>query len=349
MGSNIVINTRVLCNSTTGLQRYLRELLSRFPATFRTLAPQRPLGMLKSHAWEQTVLPRQKEKHEILFSPCNTGPVFLSKQVVTIHDVVPIDRPEWFSKGKAALYRFVTPRLVRRAARLITISEYSKQRLIECLGADEQRISVIPNGVDARFARQTNMDVLQMRSRLNLPAGRYVLSIGTLEPRKNLPRLLLAWSKIVGQVPDDVCLVLAGKHDATALLAQCPSLSALPARVFMMGHVPDELLPTLYAGALAFVFPSLYEGFGLPPLEAMACGVPVLAGHVTSLPEVIGDAGLLVDPYRTEKIADGLLALIENDALRNKLVIKGLERARQFSWEETARNTWTVLQEAASE
>ena len=348
MNSPILINTRVLAAPTTGLQRYLLELLSRFPAAFRTLAPQRPMGLLQSHAWEQTVLPQRKAKHELLFSPCNTGPVFMHEQVVTVHDVVPIDRPEWFSKGKAALYRFVTPRLVSRAARLITISEYSKQRLIECLGADERRISVIPNGVDARFTQQANADVLQMRSRLRLPEGRYVLSIGTLEPRKNLPRLLLAWTKIADQLPEDVWLVLSGKHDGAALLAQCPSLSALPARVFITGHVPDELLPALYSGALAFVFPSLYEGFGLPPLEAMACGVPVLAGHVTSLPEVIGDAGLLVDPYRTEEIADGLLALIEDDALRETLTIKGLERARQFSWEETARKTWTVLQEAAS-
>ncbi len=153
---------------------------------------------------------------------------------------------------------------------------------------------------------------------------------------------------IVGSIEDDIWLVLTGKQDNTNLFAQVAGLDGLPPRVHLTGHVPDETLPALYAGAMVFAFPSLYEGFGLPPLEAMASGVPVLTGNQTSLPEVVGNAGVMVDPYDVDAIADGLLGLVEDENLRTRLISIGDERARQFSWDVTAEKTWSVLQSVCS-
>lgn len=342
----IVVNTRVMHDEVTGLQRYLGELLVRFPRAAHALAPPRLAGPMRAHLWEQFVLPARLKQGDLLFSPANTGPVFRQRQVVAVHDVVTLDRPEWFGKTKAALYQCITPRLARTAARVITISEYSKQRLLTHVPMDDCRVVVIPNGVDERFVMQQDAVIASMRRELGLPSGRYLLSVGTLEPRKNIPRLLQAWSRIVGQIPDDVWLVLTGKQGHRELFTRAAGLAAPPKRLHVTGHVEDKLMPALYAGSMLFAFPSLYEGFGLPPLEAMACGVPVLTGNLTSLPEVVGDAGVMVDPMSVEAIAEGMLRLILDESARQALIPKGLARAEHFSWDVAAQRTWNVLQEA---
>ncbi|MBC7323609.1 MAG: glycosyltransferase family 4 protein, partial [Acetomicrobium sp.] len=169
----------------------------------------------------------------------------------------------------------------------------------------------------------------------------------TIEPRKNLQRLLEAWSVVCSNLPQDVWLVVAGAKGKDIIFKNT-SLKKLPPRVYMPGHVPDEHLPALYSGAIALVYVSLYEGFGLPPLEAMACGTPVLISNVTSLPEVVGDAALMVDPYDVDAIAEGIKRLVEDDNLRKELSQKGLARAKLFSWDRTAEVTWSVLKEAAN-
>lgn len=347
MTRRVVVNARAMVSEITGLQRYLGELLERFPLPIDNFRPKNDGGIIIGHAWEQLALPRKLSSNDLLFSPCNTGPLAVRRQIVTIHDVVTLDRPEWFSKAKAGLYSSITPRLASRVERVITISNYSKERLLEHVSMDENRVVVIPNGVDHCFTPQSGESVRHMRSELNLPSGRYVLCVATLEPRKNIPRLLQAWTRIVDELPDDVWLVLTGKQGQAELFAKLSGLDVLPPRVHLTGHVADEYLPALYAGALVFAFPSLYEGFGLPPLEAMASGVPVLTGNLTSLPEVVGDAGIMVDPTNVDEIAGGMLELIENESLRKELIPKGLARAAQFSWDDTAKRTWGILQEAA--
>ena len=343
----IVVNTKVLASHTTGVQRYLLELLARMPG-LRWVAPATALAGIRGHAWEQLRLPAFC-KGKLLWSPSNTGPLAVRNQVVTIHDVVPLDHPEWLNRRFAAWYCFLIPRLARRVRHVIVVSDFTRQRLIAHSGISADRISVIHCGVDARFSPQTPVAIAAARAALQLPAGRYVLSVGSLEPRKNLGRLLSAWQRLLPELPPDIWLVLAGAKGKSLVFADVPELTRLPARVHLTGHVPDDRLPALYAGAEAFVYPSVYEGFGLPPLEAMACGTPVIVGNRASLPEVVGDAGMMMDPYDVESIAAALMRLLTLADAGNVLGARGRERAACFSWQATADQTLAVLDRFAGQ
>ncbi len=347
MHEQIAVNTRILTTGLTGVQRYLLELMAAMPE-LSILAPLKPQHGLRGHAWEQLLLPVQL-KGRLLWSPSNTGPLAVRRQVVTIHDVVPLEHPEWLNPRFAAWYRFLTPRLARRVVRVITDSEFTKSRLIETTDIDGDKVVVIPIGVSKRFVPSGARAIEGAVAAMKLPTKHYVLSVGSLEPRKNLGRLLKAWESTSAHLPDDVWLVVGGAKGKRLVFGDVPQLTALPPRVFLTGHIPDEHLPALYGGALAFAYPSLYEGFGLPPLEAMAAGTPVLTSEVASIPEVVGEAAVLVDPYDIDSIASGLQCLVEDSPLRRTLRTKGLERAERFTWERTAEQTWRVLQEAAAE
>ncbi len=343
----VAVNTRSLCAPMTGVQRYTTELLARWNGHAECIAPNGSLHGLAGHAWEQFVLPT-KLCSRLLFSPSNTGPLQSKKQVVTIHDTAVFDCPESFNPRFAAWYRFLLPRLARRARLIITVSEFVKERILAHTKVSTDKVVVIPNGVDSRFCPEATSQAEEVIQSLGLPSRHYVLAVGSLEPRKNLARLFQAWDRVQGRISEDVWLVVAGASGSSRVFSgQRPD--ALPARVFLAGHVDEYLLPALFAGAMAMVYPSIYEGFGLPPLEAMASGTPVLAGNGSSLPEVVGDAGLLVDAFDIEAIAEGIRRLVEDSALRDELRRRGLGRAKQFSWEETARRTWDVLQSAIAE
>jgi glycosyltransferase involved in cell wall biosynthesis len=343
----IYINTRVLGTHLTGVQRYTRELLVRLSAGLSPIAPPQPRHGVQGHAWEQLLLPWLVGRN-VLFSPSNTGPFFVKKQVLTLHDAVALDHPEWQNPRFAAWYRFLIPKLARRVAHVITVSKFSKERLLAHIPMEASRITVIPIGVDPRFRPLDRSEAEAGLVNLNLPSSRYVLFVGSHEPRKNLNRLMQAWARIVEKIPPDVWLVAAGQEGDRRIFSRDPGLASLPRRVYFTGHVDDGVLPCLYAGALAFVFPSLYEGFGLPPLEAMACGVPVLTGNQTSLPEVVGDAGLMVDPYDVNAIAEGLKRLIGDPGLRDRLRNTGPVRAGRFDWNVTAERTREVLEAVAA-
>lgn len=267
----------------------------------------------------------------------------MTRQVVTVHDLSVIDHPEGFNPLFREYYRFLLPRLARRVRAVITPSAFTKERLVEWAKVAPSQVYAIPLGVDGRFRPQEAQAVERARMALGIPSAYYILGLGTLEPRKNLSRLLSAWERVQRELSEEVWLVVAGGKGKRLVFKEL-ALERLPPRLYFTGRVPDELLPPLYAGALAFVYPSLYEGFGLPPLEAMACGTPVLASNAASLPEVVGDAGLLVNPYDVEAIAHGIRQLVQDGTLREELRRKGLERARRFTWERTAESTWAVLQ-----
>ena len=214
----IAINTRALAHPTTGVERYLIELLARMGPDIYQCAPRSALGGIKGHAWEQLVLPT-KLRGRLLFSPCNTGPLAVANQVVTIHDVAALDHPEWLNAKFALWYRWLTPRLARRVQHIIAVSEFTRGQIVALTGVPAEKITVIPNGVDARFAPMAPDAIAAALAPLSLPSRKYILAVGSIEPRKNLPRLLEAWGKIVPALPEDLWLVVAGGRNARVFRA----------------------------------------------------------------------------------------------------------------------------------
>jgi glycosyltransferase involved in cell wall biosynthesis len=341
----IICNVRTLAANLTGVQRYTSELLQRFGSEVETIAPSRPRQGFSGHAWEQFVLPKRIGS-KLLWCPGNSGPISVERQVVSIMDVSPLDHPSWSSYQFSQWYKFLIPRLVRRVRAVLTLSEYSKARIINWCPGSEGKVHAVHLAADGRFRPVDAEAASHAARRLSIPASHYVLALGSLEPRKNLRRLLQAWEVIQPKLPEDVWLVLAGAKGAKQVFGE-QSFEHLPPRVHLTGHVPDQVLPALYSGAIASVYLSLYEGFGLPPLEAMACGTPVLTSSVTSLPEVVGDAAVTVDPYDIEAIAAAIYRLVDDPGLRSDLRARGLLRATRFSWDRTAQETLRILKEAA--
>ena len=343
--NQIALNARFYSHRPTGMQRYALELSNRFASYLDPLKPGKALRGPAGHVWEQIYLP-SAVRGRLLWSPNNTGPLAIVKQVCTIHDLIPLDHPEWFNRKFAQWYGWLLPRLAGRVSRIIAISEFTKNRVVELLGVSSEKVVVIPNGVDARFSPRAPGEVETMRATLGIGSAPYLLCVGSLEPRKNLGRLLAAWRKAQATAPDDLILVVAG-GSGNARVFESVEFGTVPARVQFTGYVADELLPSLYSGAMAVLYPSLYEGFGLPPLEAMACGAPVVTSINTSLPEVVANAAVLVDPYSVESISDGILQVVSSPSLRTTLRASGLARAASFTWENSARQTLEVLLQQA--
>lgn len=273
--------------------------------------------------------------------PANVGNLFETpRAVLTVHDLSFLRNPAWFRWERAMYYRHAVKRSVRSAERIIADSYATAVDLQDMLGVPRDRIDVIPLGVDDAFQPVSPDEVAAVRHKYGLPPS-FFLYYGTLEPRKNLPRLIEAWSAIAGECPQD--LVIAGREGwQVGSIRKAAEGSAYASRIHFVGFIPREELPALIGTAHAFVWPSLWEGFGLPPLEAMACGVPVLTSNVSSMPEVMGDAALLVDPADVKTLATGMGRLAADDTLRVELKAKGLARAAQFTWERTAERTLAV-------
>jgi glycosyltransferase involved in cell wall biosynthesis len=337
----VFINGRFRAHKMTGLQRYAEEVVGRLGARVQVVEPRRRLKGPRGHVWEQVALPARVGSG-LLWSPCNTGPRWFRRQVVTIHDLFPLDHPEWFTYEFLRAYRFIVPALIRGARRVIAVSDYTKQRILNLTGVSGQKVEVIHSGVGRQFAPMPQSAVSAARHAAGLPSGRYFLSVSSIEPRKNVARLLEAWEAALPALPDDLHLVLAGGSGSGTVFAGT-NLSRIPPRVLLPGYIPDEHLPGLYSGARAFVFPSLAEGFGFPPLEAMACGTPVVTSCTSSLLELCRDAALLVEPTDINAIAAAMHRIATDDDLCSSLRQQGLARAASLDWERTADRTWKVL------
>jgi len=268
----------------------------------------------------------------------------VGKSVVTIHDVIPLVLPWAFSRRHRWVLATALGRIRKQAEMVIVPSNAVAEDVVHYLHVERERITVILMGCDPRFHPNGEpARVAAMRRRYDLPE-RYILFVGTLEPRKNVKTLLQAFAHVIADKPQDgLHLVIAGGRGwgGEDYVAMVETLGLRDA-VRFTGFVDDDHLPDVYRGALLFVYPSLYEGFGLPVLEAMACGVPVITSKRASLPEVAGDAALLVDPTQPETLAAAMSALLHDGALRQDLCAKGLARAAAFTWEAVAQQTVAV-------
>jgi len=291
--------------------------------------------------WHRFRLPLPVEafigRVDIFHSPDFVLPPTRARTILTVHDLSFLRVPECFNANLRIYLEEAVPRSVRRADLVLADSKSTKRDLVGLLGANPARVKVVYPGVDERFCPIANGVVLEeVRTRYGLPQ-RFVLSLGTLQPRKNFSRLIEAYSLLVTHYLSLKLVIVGGKgwfYDE--IFAKVRELG-LEGRVIFPGFIAEEDLPALYSLAELLVFPSLYEGFGLPPLEAMACGVPVVTSNTSSLPEVVGDAGLMVQPTDVEGLAEAMGHALEDRALREKMIERGLRQARKFNWEKSAR------------
>lgn len=266
------------------------------------------------------------------------------KSIVTIHDLIFIRVPEVVTPGWREFAKKRADYSIRRADAIVAVSEHTKGDIIDLYQIPEERIRVIYNGVGKEFFPTTQgLGDVKVKYGIKKP---YLLCVSAIEPRKNLLALVQAFSHLRRFREKDYHLVVVGiKGYRFEEVFQKVRELELEQDVIFTGKVPDYELPVLYSGSDLFIFPSLSEGFGIPPLEAMACGTPVIASNVSPITEVVGDAALLVDPYCTSSIAEGMWTLLTDVKLRDRLIARGLERSRLFSWEKAATETVKLYQE----
>lgn len=333
VASRAYVNCRFRSHRPTGVHRYAIEMVAQLGDAVKLIEPPYQALGVKGQYWEQWKLPGQLPKDSILWSPCNTAPLACKCQMVTIHDAAFVDTPAAYSWAFRNWYRWLMPRLAKRAVKLFTVSEFSRERLAEVCGVKPEKFAITPCAADERFRPATEQELRDVREALNLPP-RYILSLGSLDRRKNLRSVIKAWGTLP-QWHDDITLVLAGGQGKSRVFSE-PDLNPIPPAVQPLGYVDDKWLPALYSGAEAFVFASSYEGFGIPTLEAMACGTPVICSSTTAFPSVAGDAVEYVDPASIESIAAGIDKLLHGSDLRATLTQRGLDRNRLFSWKKSA-------------
>jgi len=330
MTRDIVINGRFLSRRITGAERYGGEIAA-FIGDRCRVEKTRNNGLL-GYAWEQFSLPTKLKSESILWSPANTGPLLIRNQALTIHDLSPLEHPEWFRRSFALWYRLFLPMLARRVQVVFTPSESVKQKVLKQLNV--KRVIVTPNGVDTTvFHPEACQQTYEFPKK-------YILFVGSLQPRKNLAGLMQAWHMIKDDFKD-TWLVIAGEAGHVFRAVKFFGNE----RIRFVNYVREVDLPGLYAHAEVLVLPSFDEGFGLPVIEAMACGTPVIVSNGGALPEVVGNAGLIFDLSKRNDLAQAIRGCLSDHNLRLSLKEKGLARIKNFSWQRTAELIWKTLNE----
>ncbi len=343
---NIYINGRFLTQSLFGVQRYAYELckaLKELGEEFTIVMPQKNVqtcydtkgwnivkwGRGNSHFWEQLVLPFffLFKKNYCLVNFTGLGPAFVHNKVMTIHDLAFYENPKWYSMPYVFFYKLLTPICSKSSKAILTVSEFSKKEIVKWLHIDSEKIHVIYNSA-------TYSEVKGGELPTNIPE-KYYLAVSSIDPRKNFERLINVFAKL----PECNLVVVGGSYHVFTPIV----LNSGYNNVTFAGRVSDDTLVGLYKNAFAFIYPSLYEGFGIPPIEAMTYGCPVIASDIDVLREVCGEAALYVDPYNEEDIKNKVLSLFSSEGLREELSKKGEENIKRFSWVQSASKLNTVL------
>jgi glycosyltransferase involved in cell wall biosynthesis len=299
--------------------------------------------------WMQIILPVKlyREKIDVMFCPAYLAPLLAPCPViVTIHDTAFVKYPETCDTLFKVYLKALLPLVIKRAKKILTVSVSAKEEIVGLLNAPENKVKSIYNGCGSKY-RVINDDnrIREIKDRYGLPAH-YILNVGTLEPRKNLEMLIEAYKEVKMQKGVEQKLVLTGSRGwyYENIMARINE-SGLQNDVIFSGFVAEEDMPCLYNGADLFVYPSLYEGFGIPVVEAMACGCPVITSNCSSLPEVAGDAAILVDPRDSSAIASAIWQALSDEKSRDVLRSKGIEQAKKFTWEKTVQEVWEGISE----
>ncbi len=326
----VVVNGRFLSRRITGVERHGREILALIGSKCRVEETQRK--GIGGHAWEQFFLPKKLNSDSVLWSPANTGPLAIRNQALTIHDLSPLEHPEYFVRSFSAWYRLVLPLLAKQVQVIFTPSHYIQRKVIRRFGV--KNVIVTPNGVNTVMFSPDTEQTLR-----GLPE-RYILFVGSLQSRKNIDVLLRAWKDMCSAYPE-LWLVIGGDRGPAF---KPPKISASE-QVKYLGYVNENDLPGLYAKARLLVLPSVEEGFGLPALEAMACGTPVIVSDAGALPEVVGNAALVFKSSDACSLSNQIRECIENEHLCSSLIASGFERIKHFRWESSAELVWDALNE----
>ena len=346
----IVINARFLTQETRGVQRFAEQVCLELGAMRKDLtfiAPDdirmaasaerlqaRCIGRHRGHLWEQLDLPLWLARHGYppLVSLCNTAPLVYRNQIATHHDITYVRHPESYSRTFRSLYKGLTPVLLKRIKALITVSDFSRREIARYYGYPSEKICVVPNAVAAKFRPLAGGQGREGKRP-------YLLAVSSPNAHKNFARMVTAFLSLEGF--DEVELHIVG--DSHSVFAGSGFDVDGDPRVRMLGRLNDEQLVREYQGATAFVFPSLYEGFGIPPLEAQACGCPVIAARAASIPEVLGDSVLYFEPLDIEDIARCMRLVLQDAGLRNDLRTLGLANVERYSWKRSAQTVSQLI------
>ncbi len=299
--------------------------------------------------WRYFTLPKGLKRYDldVVHDPYELGPFTFNqpfRKVITVHDLTPLLFPNLFKTGDVMLHRLLLKKTISKADKIITVSYNSQKDIMKCMNVPEENIEVIYNGKDENFRPLNSRKIMEVREKYGL-SSKFIMSVGGLHPIKNIPRLLEAYYLARKEGIEHKLVMVGGAMDGAKEIYKTLDILGLENSVIFTGVVPDDDLVGLYNAADLFLYPCLYAGFGLPPLEAMACGTPVITSCNSSLPEIVGDAAKLVNPYDSKKLADAINMILSDDEMMKTLIKKGLKRAEMFNWKKTALETLKVYNE----